>query len=243
MLSRVPVLLSFLFLVVAVPVALVLALLSPVIGIVVGLIAGAAFVTWVWRSADASMTAGLATRRSDEATDPRLHNVLGGLCDTRGVRRPTVLVVDSNAGNGAAYGRSAATPYLLITRGALDSLSRLELEGFLARLIVPFANPQLAGATVIVPVLGLLPGGLRRAVQHRFLADQRWLRDDFDAVGVTRYPPGLRGAYVALEPRATVIPGVRAGAAHLWVTAAFEPGDVTPDNPTLGERIDALGEL
>jgi hypothetical protein len=241
--SRVPVLLSALFLVVALPVAVLVAILSPLIGVVAGVVAGAAFVAWVWRSADASVTTGLSTRRSDASSDPRLHNVLGGLCDTRGVRHPMVLVVEADAGNGAAFGRSPAVPHLLVTRGALDALSRLELEGLLARLLVPFANPNLAGATVMVPVLGLLPARLRRKIQGRFLADQRLLRDDFDAVGLTRYPPGLRGAYLALAPRGTVVPGVRAGAAHLWVAPAFEPGGSTPDNPTLGERIDALGEL
>lgn len=243
MLARVPVILGCVFAVVFVPVFVVLVLVSPLVAVAAGVVLGAAAAALVWARADASVLRGLRARPSDASTDPRLHNVLGGLCDSHGFRRPSVLVVEDPACNGAAFGRRHHQPHLAVTSGAVDGLSRLELEGFLARLLVPFENPALAGATVVVPVLSVLPSGLRARIQAAYLADQRLLRDDFDAARLTRYPPGLQGAYQTLAAGGTVLDGVNPAAAHLWVIPLERATGSSPDNPSLVERVDALGEL
>lgn len=237
--------------VVALPVvllAVVLALVGvPIIlAVVLALVVGVAGAAYMLSSSDKAATGALVLHSATEAAQPRLFNMVDGLCASHGFRRPNLLVIDDDARNSLVFGRRADATSLAITSGYLDALSRMGLEGLLARELARANAPSMAGATVAVSVGRILPAGMRRSLVRRVLGAQRLQIDDFDAVGYTRYPPGLAEALATQAQGNVVVRGAAPRSAHLWVTS---PIATPPTAADLGEfasldiRVDALREL
>jgi heat shock protein HtpX len=241
---RVPVLLASIGAAVAVVVALVLLLVLPVVvALVVGVVVGAVVALQFFLRAEASVIGSTRPRLVDEDDEPRLHNMLDGLCDSHGFHRPALAIIDDDARNAVVYGRSASRVTLAVTRGVRDSLSSMELEGLLARELALATHDGLPAATVMVPILAVLPGGLRTRVSAWFSGPQQPMIDDFDAVRFTRYPPGLASALDTMAAASTVVAGVGRTSGHLWVVPPDTSGSPMLDLPTIDARAAALREL
>jgi heat shock protein HtpX len=196
---------------------------------------------------------------ADPDRDPRYHNLVKGLCETAGLPVPRLYVVETDAANAFAVGRGPTQAALVVTRGLLARLNRVELEGVLAHEL---AHVQSGGArlSTLAVVLGGAPALLRQARRRgggpllgaaaMVLAPLALLMRlavparrelDADEVGayLTRYPPGLISALGKLGPGpGSARPGAAAGGAepgldHLWTVA---PGPAGPD----GTRLDRL---
>jgi heat shock protein HtpX len=241
---RVPLLLLVIGAVIAAIVTLALVFVAPmVVAIVVGLVAGAAAAAFVYFRSEAAVLGSLRPRIVDEADEPRLHNMIDGLCDSHGFRRPRLAIVDDDARNALVYGRSHDHVTLVITAGLRDALSRMELEGLLARELALATHDGLPGATVVASLLGLLPDSLRSSLLTWWIGEQRSMLDDFDAVRFTRYPPGLAAALDKLAGASTFVAGAGRYGAHLWVAPPTAAGSPAPTQPTIDARAAALREL
>lgn len=241
---RVPVLLGAIGVVFAVVVTLLLVLLiPPLVALIVGVVVGAAVAAAVYVRSESAVLGSLRPRVVDEDDEPRLHNMIDGLCDSHGFRRPTLAVIDDPARNALVYGRSPDRVTLVVTSGLRDVLSRMELEGLLARELSLATHEALPGATVIVPVLAALPEGLRAKVLAWLLGEHRLMLDDFEAVRFTRYPPGLAAALDTLSDASTFVAGSGRNAGHLWVAPPVDEGSPAPTQPTIDARSAALREL
>jgi heat shock protein HtpX len=170
-------------------------------------------------------------RPADPRHLPRYHNLVAGLCQAAGLPKPRLYVVDSDAVNAFTVGRDPERAALVVTRGLLTGLNRVELEGVLAHELNHAWSWGARLATLGV-ALGRVPGLLRLAAPPRreFDADEAGAR-------LTRYPPGLVSALRKLSASGDPPPGGR-GLGHLWIVA---PGD--PTHPPLDARIAALQEL
>lgn len=162
------------------------------------------------------------------AEHPRLHNVIEGLSAASGVPAPSLHVVADPVPNAFMVGREARTAALVVTSGLLEQLEPVELEGVLAQQLVHARNLDIWPATVAVAFPPL----------RSKLDPDRELEADRAAIGITRYPPGLRAGLEKVragrgEAGTTASPAL----AHLWTD---RPG-VT--SPALDLRIDVLGEL
>jgi heat shock protein HtpX len=214
-----------------------------VVAIVVPVLLAVALGAWLLSTSEAAVIGGLAMRPATEADQPRLFNMVDGLCDSHGFRRPTLLVIDDDARNALVYGRGPERATLAVTRGWLASLSRMGLEGLLARELARCNDPGLATATTAASVARVLPGGLRTRVVRGVMGEHRVVLDDLDAVRFTRYPPGLAAALATqLDGTAIVAAAPRAGH-HLWVTSPGPGSSILGDTPPVDLRIDALREL
>jgi heat shock protein HtpX len=245
---RVPLLLAAIAVPLAIVVALVLLLLlPPILAVVVGIVVGFAVAAWFYVRAEHAVVGSLRLLPVDDDNEPRVQNMVDGLCDSHGFRRPELALIVDPTLNAVVFGRSPAHVTLAITTGMRDTLTRMELEGLLARELALATHDGLAGATVLVPVLQLLPAGLRAWVTRWYVGEHRALLDDFGAVRFTRYPPGLAAALDRMAAASTVVAGAGRASAHLWVvppdqqdSAAASPAS---DQPTIHERVDALREL
>jgi heat shock protein HtpX len=161
---------------------------------------------------------------------PRYHNLVEGLCQVAGLPTPRLYVADSDAANAFSVGRDPERAALVVTRGLLAGLNRVELEGVLAHELNHIWAWGARLATLGV-ALGRVPGVLRLVAPTRreFDADEGGAR-------LTRYPPGLVSALNKLADGAP--PPGQPGLRHLWIMA---PGDST--HPPVAERIAALQEL
>ena len=195
----------------------------------------------VWRRAPSVALRSLGAETIDPADEPRLANVVEGLCVTYGHPEPRLHRVESASPNAAILGHSADDSHLVVTTGLLDALDRLELEAVVARQLSQLRRGVEAG-TVLVSVAKLVaPLGLRDRLLDRALDRRSMVAVDLDGVRLTRYPPALASAY---EKAAAIRPIESTPAAdHLWLlgTTTGRPRGVV--HPPLSDRIDVLREL
>jgi heat shock protein HtpX len=214
----------------------------------------------------------LRARPSDPDRHPRYHNLVQGLCEEAGLPVPKLWVVDSDAANALALGRGPSESAIVVTRGLIERLNRVELEGVLAAELwhVRASSARLGSMAV---VLGGLPGLLLQArrrgggallgvagtvllvlapLRRLAVPPRRHLQADEGAIYLTRYPPGLIAALTKLDAAAESGSGAEIanlGLRHLWIV---RPRPASPDSrldrmfeshPPLEERLESLREL
>lgn len=229
----------------AIVLGVVLLLVQPVLGVVVGV---ASAVAWVFlvraRIAGSTqrVTEPLGAVPLVPGSQPRLENVLEGLCATSGVSAPEVALVDSPAMNAlVAAGRDHVR--LVLTTGLVDHLGRLELEGVLANLLGRVKDGSARYSTSVMGLLGPTPRASKLLASH--LGEQRSVLSDLAAVDLTRYPPGLISALSAMGERGTEVPGAPAVTLPLWIAPATPSPEADPvgELQPLSLRIAVLSEL
>ena len=121
------------------------------------------------------------------------------------------------------------------TTGIMQLLSPAELEGVMAHELSHIKSLDILPATLAATFPGghWLAGRLRSAHTAESLAD-------LQAVGMTRYPPGLLAALEKLRADTTTMQPRSPSITHLWLKPPETGGRVAPP---LEERIEALKEL
>jgi heat shock protein HtpX len=190
---------------------------------------------FVQSRAEATVLRRLGSTPVDAHQQPRLHNLVEGLCVAAGVPKPDLHVVDDDAPNALAIGRDPRHAVLVATTGLLDKLTRIELEGVLAHELSHVKNHDTAVATLAAVLIGrVAPGRLPSAIGER-----REAVADVTGVAITRYPPGLISALEKLRDDPSELRSTDRSVAHLWIEAPVD--DLLC--PPLEERIQALREL
>ncbi len=205
---------------------------------------------------------------ADPATYPRYHNLVEGLCEAAGLPMPRLYVVDSDAANAFSVGPNPSRAAIVVTRGLLTTLNRVELEGVLAHELSHVRSSAVRLRTAAV-VLGGLPGlawerrwrgggalyGLAAVLLSPLapllaLAAPGRLEFEADEAGayLTRYPPGLASALAKLQTSAGPLEAGSVGLRHLWVAPPGPNGDAPSWErfaavPPLDQRIAALRDL
>ena len=239
-------------------------LIGDVIGLVVGMIVlgavaclvGLALVGRFIEGALGSVMAHQSAREIDADDSPRLFNLLQGLCATAGVSTPRVALVDDAsinvfvAADPAHIGRGE----LVVTRGLVESLERIEMEGVvavcLARLRSGLAEAQTVAEALSVSSPWFVPGPVRRRIVSAAGSGQAIFDADVKGVGITRYPPGLASAFQKMLGASTAVAAARAGGSLLWLANPSGESDGGADDetgnaarrPVSGSRVDASND-
>ena len=149
-------------------------------------------------------------------------------------------VVETPAINAASVGGQRPPAHLIVTRGALSQLDRLELEAVVARQLCEIrrgvASETAKASVARIPGAGALARVSGRGPDHERITDI-----DIEAVRLTNYPPGLASAL----SKAAAAPSIDASgaAAHLWCVAPHEVGSPARADRSMAQRIDVLGEI
>ncbi len=220
-----------------------------------GLLAAAVFAVvpvFVW-----AKKAGSIMLRSLELTPAKGHretgfiNLVEGLSLTAGVAEPQCYVLEDQARNAMVVADDSVQA-LVVTRGLLESLQRVELEGVVAELLVQIKNGDAQKATFVSALFGqtiLNRSGLSFLwplvswLYRNVLSAERSLAADRLAVGLTRYPPGLRDAFCVIKEGNVKPAATTKGNECLWCVAPSSRGPLQSSGSEIGLRIDVLGEL
>lgn len=176
------------------------------LGIVIGL-AGATFlaVRRIQHAHEVVVDAVVGDRSLVDSD--RFDNQVDGLTLSAGIRRPEVYVLNTADLDAFAVSHNFHHS-VIVTRGMVDSLSVVQLEGLVGALMVRLRDGDAEVATVHtalfeVPVIGgwyrPVLGLVAPFVTGPMLSDTRDLLADQRAVSLTRYPPGLRGALEVVQ--------------------------------------------
>jgi heat shock protein HtpX len=231
------------------------ALVLAVVPVVLALIAGAAtrnvlvallvlvvvaggLGAWAWttvRGYGARVVARPGGTPVSEQAQPRLHNLVDGLCVAHGVAKPALIGVAGPGRNIASVtvgtGASATTA-LIVSEPLLESLSRIELEGVIAQQLSQFQDGS-SSLTTLVAAIGSTPGlgAVLRGTLAAASDPDRQVLADLAGVRLTRYPPGLASALESLASGSTEIAVADAATAPLWLADPLPARPATEDDP------------
>jgi len=97
---------------------------------------------------------------------PYLYNVVEGLAIAAGLPKPRCYIIDDTAPNAFASGRNPKNSVIVVTKGLLEKMNRVELEGVIAHEMSHIKNYDVLVQTlavVMVGVIALLSDWLRRS--------------------------------------------------------------------------------
>lgn len=160
----------------------------------------------------------------DPDRDARLVNVVEGMALTGGLTPPDLRIVDDATLNVLAVGEADGAATLVVTRGVIDRLDRVALEGVVAHALCRLHSPAQQAARVRVTTLGLPrylaeKSGAGPAEPCTDAEQERSRRIDLDAVRLTRYPPGLLAALELMAEHGTTVATATRSTRALWMAS------------------------
>jgi len=207
-----------------VPGVIVLVVLAVLVGVIPAVVAGvvvtAALMLVVARTATGAALRMLGARPIGDG-DPRLSNVVHGLCATFGVPLPALFVIDDPVANACALGRTPADGVLVVTTGLLSQLDLVQIEGAVAHELAHIKRHDTAvaeRALLVLSPVAAVTGNDR--FLHAVLGAGREYRADELAAARVRYPPGLLGALATFERGPEPAPG-SCFVGRRWITTRW----------------------
>lgn len=100
-----------------------------------------------------SMTHAKAIEKKD---NPELYRTVENLCITTGLPLPKIYILDEQQPNAFATGRDENHAVVAVTKGLLDKLERVELEGVIAHELGHIKNKDMLLQTMIVVLVGVI---------------------------------------------------------------------------------------
>ncbi len=85
-----------------------------------------------------------------------LYHLVENLCITAGLPVPRIYVIEDESMNAFATGRDPKHAVICVTRGLLEKLDKMELEGVLAHELSHIGNRDMLLSTVIVILVGVI---------------------------------------------------------------------------------------
>ena len=94
-------------------------------------------------------------RQVTKQEEPELYRTVENLCIGAGLPMPKVYVIEDGSPNAFATGRDPDHAAIAVTRGLLQKLDKLELEGVIAHELSHIGNYDIRVMTIVVVLVGL----------------------------------------------------------------------------------------
>ena len=211
-----------------------------VVGVIVGLVVGVVAALFSYLRGDAVALNRNHARVAPAGEFPRYHNLVEGLCIAAGLPKPRLFVVDDPGLNAFVVGRSPKHAAIAVTRGLLDALDRIELEGVLACELSHVKNYDILCSTAAV-IPSIVLGSFGARMMYGSTGAELDLRADAAGVQLTRYPPGLGSALEKMQAGSGAVRHASRATAPAWLVVPS--GAPTTGRRTLEERIRVLEEM
>ncbi|MEX2275502.1 MAG: M48 family metallopeptidase [Actinomycetota bacterium] len=125
-------------------------------GLVIALGIAAVLSFTSYRYGDRVVLASARAKAVTQEEEPRLHNVVEGLAIAAGVPKPAVYVIPEQAPNAFATGRNPEHSSIAVTRGLLDSMNRVELEGVVGHEMAHVVDRDILLGTIVATLVGAI---------------------------------------------------------------------------------------
>ena len=116
-------------------------------------------ILYIWLSYYYSSNIALwsvGAKEADKTKYRQLYNIVEGLTIGSGLPMPKIYVMQEESINAFATGRDPKNSVVCVTSGALDKLSKDELEGVLAHELSHIRNYDIRFVTIVAVVVGLI---------------------------------------------------------------------------------------
>lgn len=100
-----------------------------------------------------SMSKAQLIKKEDSA---ELYRLVENLAITAGLPTPRIYIINESQPNAFATGRNPENGVIAVTRGLLEKLNRVELEGVLAHEMAHIGNRDVLLSTIIVVLVGII---------------------------------------------------------------------------------------
>jgi len=116
---------------------------------------------------DSMILAISSAKEISDKSEPALFHSIENLCIASGLPRPKIYLIEDSAPNAFATGRDPKHAVICVTRGLLDKLDKLELEGVIAHELSHVKNYDtrlMAVVTILVGMIALLADYFMRSM-------------------------------------------------------------------------------
>jgi heat shock protein HtpX len=113
--------------------------------------------TWISYFYSDKIVLGISKAKEIKKSDnPYLYRVVENLAITAGLPMPRVYLIDDTATNAFATGRNPKHAAIAVTKGLLQKLEKIELEGVIAHELSHIKNYDIRLQTIIVTMVGIV---------------------------------------------------------------------------------------
>jgi len=95
-------------------------------------------------------------RPIEKSDNPELYRIVENLCITAGLPLPRIYILNEAQPNAFATGRDKNHAVIAVTRGLLEKMDKVELEGVVAHELSHIGNKDLLLETMVVVLVGLV---------------------------------------------------------------------------------------
>jgi len=128
--------------------------------------------------------------------NPELYRIVENLCLSAGLPLPKIYIIPEQQPNAFATGRNEKHAVVAVTKGLLERLERVEIEGVIAHELSHIKNKDILLQTVVVILAGMIA-----LASHWFLRISFWggfgRRDSRDTTGNLLFLVGVISALLA----------------------------------------------
>jgi len=125
-------------------------------GLIFAVVIAVAMTAGGYYSSDKIVLAISRAKPVEKKDYPYLYNVVEGLAIAAGIPKPRCYIIDDTAPNAFASGRNPENSVVVVTKGLLEKLNRVELEGVIAHEMSHVKNYDVLVQTVAVVMVGVV---------------------------------------------------------------------------------------
>jgi heat shock protein HtpX len=123
-------------------------------GLIAGIVVALLGILWAYASGISLLMRVLRAQPASEREQPRLYNLVDGLCLTAGVVPPALHVVSDDAPNAVVVAISPNKSAIAVTTGMLMECDRVELEAVVAHLIARLRSGDAIAGSLTALLIG-----------------------------------------------------------------------------------------
>jgi heat shock protein HtpX len=123
-------------------------------GLIAGMVVSLLGILWAYASGISLLMRVLRAQPATERQQPRLYNLVDGLCLSAGVAPPDLYVISDDAPNAVVVAVSPNKAAIAVTTGMLVECDRVELEAVVAHLVARLRSGDAIAGSLTAVLIG-----------------------------------------------------------------------------------------